>query len=47
MKRAIKHDYPLTNDYMFATIMNNPNYCKELLSRILPERKIKSVLLIL
>ena len=43
MKRTIKHDYPLTNDYMFATIMNNPNYCKELLSRILPERKIKSV----
>ncbi|MDQ9757585.1 hypothetical protein RFZ45_01235, partial [Acinetobacter baumannii] len=23
--------------------MNNPNYCKELLSRILPDRKIKSV----
>ena len=43
MKKIIYHQYPFTNDYMFATIMNNPDHCKELLKRILPERKIKNI----
>ncbi len=43
MKRVTHHDYKFTNDYVFSTVMNNPKYCFELLSRILPEKKIMGI----
>ncbi len=43
MSKKVYHDYPFTNDYVFSTVMNNPKYCKELLNRILPGRKIKEL----
>ena len=43
MNKKVYHDYPFTNDYVFSTVMNNPKYCKELINRILPGRKIKDL----
>ena len=43
MNKKVYHDYPFTNDYVFSTVMNNPKYCKELINRILPGRKMKDL----
>lgn len=42
-KIKVNHDYPFTNDYMFATVMKNPTFCKELLNRILPDKKVRDI----
>lgn len=45
-KIKVNHAYPFTNDYMFATVMKEPAFCKELLNRIMPDKKVKKIKLI-
>lgn len=40
-KQRIK--YPFSNHIIFAMVMDDPNLCKELIERILPDRKVKEV----
>ena len=35
--------YPLSNPLMFATVMNDKERCRQLIERVLPERKIKEL----
>ena len=42
-KRKVYHQFPFTNDYVFSKVMRNPEYCKEILNRILPDKKVKEV----
>lgn len=37
------HQFPFTNDYVFSKVMRNPEYCKEILTRILPDKRVKEV----
>ncbi len=40
MKRKTYHRFSFTNDYVFAEVMKDPELCRQLLERILPDRKI-------
>lgn len=42
-KRIVHHQFPFTNDYVFSKVMRNPEYCKEILTRILPDKRVKEV----
>ena len=43
MEDATKKMYKLSNPLMFAIVMRDESLCKELLNRILPERKVKDI----
>ena len=43
MKRKTYHRFSFTNDYVFAEVMKDPELCRQLLERILPDRKISAI----
>ena len=43
MKRITYHELTFTNDYVFAEVMKNEELCRQLLQRILPDRKIREL----
>lgn len=43
MKRITYHEFTFTNDYVFAEVMKNEELCRQLLQRILPDRKIREL----
>ena len=38
--------YPFSNHIIFAMVMENPDLCKELIERILPDRKVREIHLV-
>ena len=43
MKKPDEIKYPFSNYIIFAMVMDDPKLCKELIQRILPDKKVKEV----
>lgn len=43
IKQTKWEDLSISNDFLFGKVMQNPELCKELLQRILPDLKIDRI----